>query len=115
MLVIGGFLLLLRLYGTRDGRPGFRPTGKVTSIISHQFSKLAFQLIGLKIPGIHAIDEHVSSELRKMLSSKFLISVIFSRLGLEGLHLALVVIGDAGTGARKPDHWAGIRQGVSYP
>ena len=60
---------------------------KVTGVISHQFSKLVFQLVGLKIPGIHAMDEDVCGKLSEMLSPKLLISVFILRLGLERFFL----------------------------
>ena len=74
---------------TRACRPRIGPMGKVTGIVSSQFSKLVFQSLRFEVLWISAMDIQVGSKLSKMLSFCIDVGFLASRLSFKGLLLLM--------------------------
>jgi hypothetical protein len=83
MLVSGGNPLFCMLGRVRDGRSRIGPTGKITGIVSSQFSKLVFQPLRFGVLCFPAMIIYVGSKLSEMLDFCFDIRSITSRLCLK--------------------------------
>ena len=80
----------LRLLGRmRACRPRIGPMGKVTGIVSSQFSKLVFQSLRFEVLCIPAMDIQVGSKLSEMLSFYIDVGFLALRLSFEGLLLLM--------------------------
>ena len=87
MLVSVGVPSLCMLGRTRACRPRIGSTGKITGIVSSQFSKLVFQSLRFEVLCIPAMDIQVGSKLSEMLGFCIDVGFLALRLSFEGLLL----------------------------